>query len=68
MTFPENPVVGEEFTVHGTVFKFNGSSWDRIVIGPANRTTYTQTMITTALLTRIAHLEALIEQAFLIIE
>ena len=68
MTFPENPVVGEEFTVNDTVFKFNGSSWDRIVIGSANRTAYTQAMVTTALLTRIAHLEALIDKGLLIID
>jgi len=68
MSFPTNPNVGDTFTFEDTVFKFNGNRWDRIIIGPSNSTEYSGTLITTALLHRIAHLEALLENQFLILE
>ena len=70
MSFPTNPNVGDTFTFEDTVFKFNGNTWDRIVIGRSNATDYSggHTLVTTALLHRIAHLEALLENQFLIIE
>ena len=69
MSFPTNPNVGDTFTFEDTVFKFNGSTWDRVVIGRLNDTDYSgRTLVTTALIHRIAHLEALLENQFLIIE
>ena len=68
MSFPTNPNVGDTFTFEDTVYTFNGSAWDRTTIGPNNHTRYANAFITTALLTRIAHLEALLENQFLIIE
>ena len=68
MSFPENPNVGDTHNLEDTVYTYNGRSWDRTIVGASNRSSYAHAVITTALLTRIAHLEALIEQAFLIIE
>ena len=68
MSFPTNPNVGDTFTFEDTVFVFNGRTWDRRTIGPSNQTLYAHNMVTTALLSRIAHLEALIEQGLLILD
>jgi len=70
MTFPTNPNVGDTFTFEDTIYTFNGRKWDRTVIGSANSTSYSggHTLVTMSLLQRIAHLEALIENQFLIIE
>ena len=68
MSFPENPNVGDTHTFENTVYTYNGRNWDRTIVGPNNQTMYAHAMVTSALLHRIAHLEALVEQAFLIIE
>ncbi len=68
MSFPANPNAGDKYTFEDTVYTFNGRSWDRTLIGSNNSTSYAQAVVTTALLSRITHLEALVEQAFLIIE
>ena len=68
MSFPTNPNVGDTFTFEDTVYTYNGVKWDRTTIGPNNNTRYANAFVTTALLTRIAHLEALLENQFLIIE
>ena len=69
MPFPTNPSVGDKYTQDDTVHTFNGVSWDRTVIGRNNETGYAHnTLITVALLNRIANLEAALEQQFLIIE
>ena len=68
MSFPENPNVGDTHTFENTGYTYNGGSWDRTGIGTDIQTMYAHAMVTSALLHRIAHLEALIEQAFLIIE
>ena len=68
MSFPTNPNVGDTFTFEDTVYTFNGNTWDRTIVGPNNSTRYANAFVTTALLTRIAHLEALLENQFLIIE
>jgi hypothetical protein len=70
MSFPPNPNVGDKFTFEDTVFKFNGRRWDRVIVGRSNSTDYSggHTLVTTALLHRIAHLETLLENQFLILE
>ena len=70
MTFPTNPNVGDTFNFEDTVFTFNGRKWDRTIIGPANATDYANrgVFVTTALIHRIAHLEALLENQFLILD
>ena len=70
MTFPTNANVGDTFTFEDTIYTFNGRKWDRTVIGSANLTSYSggHTLVTVGLLNRIAHLEALLENQFLIIE
>ncbi len=68
MSFPANPNVGDTHSFEDTVYTFNGRSWDRTLIGSNNSTSYAHTVVTTALLNRIANLEALIAQSFLIIE
>ncbi len=68
MSFPTNPNVGDTFTFEDTVYTYNGVTWDRTTIGSNNQTRYANAFVTTALLTRIAHLEALLENQFLIIE
>ena len=66
MTFPTNPVVGDTFTSDDTVWKFNGSKWDRSVIGSSNTTSYASNTITTTLLNRISTLEALLDKVLII--
>jgi hypothetical protein len=66
MTFPTNPVVGDTFYSDDTVWKFNGSKWDRSVIGSSNTTSYATNPITTALLNRISTLEALLDKVLII--
>lgn len=68
MSFPSNPSVGDTFTREDTVWTFNGRSWDRTVIGIQNDTSYAQPLITAALLHRIAHLEALVENGLLLLD
>lgn len=68
MSFPAHPSPGDIYTTENTVFTFNGSTWDRTVVGASNRTAYAHNIVTTALLSRISHLEALITQGLLIID
>ena len=68
MIFPEHPNLGDEYEFEDTVYKFNGKSWDRSVIGSQNRTGYAHALLTANLLARIAHLEALIENGILLID
>ena len=68
MSFPVNPNRGDTHTFEDTVYTYNGRSWDRTSVGANNSTSYANNMITAALLHRIAHLEALIEKAFLVID
>ena len=68
MSFPTHPVPGDKHIFEDTTYTFNGRSWDRTIIGPDNRSAYTNNAVMVALLTRIAHLEALIEQGLLIID
>ena len=71
MTFPTNPNVGDTFTFEDTVFTFNGRKWDRTIIGSNNSTDYSNRssiFVTNALIHRIAHLEALLETQFLILD
>ena len=70
MSFPAHPNVGDTYTSDDTVWTFNGQRWDRTIIGPNNSSTYRQShaLVTTALLTRIAHLETIINQSLLIID
>ena len=68
MSFPTQPVPGDTYNFEDTTYTFNGRSWDRTIIGPANNTQYSHAVLTTALITRIAHLEALIENGILIID
>ena len=68
MSFPTNPNVGDTFLFEDTTYTYNGTRWERTSIGANNQTRYANAFITTALLTRIAHLEALLENQFLIIE
>ena len=68
MPFPESPQVGDTYTQENTVFTFNGSTWDRTIIGANNDTRYAHGLVTVALLNRIAHLETYIEQQFLILD
>ena len=68
MSFPKQPVPGDTYNFEDTTYTFNGRSWDRTIIGPANNTQYSHAVLTTALITRIAHLEALIENGILILD
>ena len=68
MSFPAHPNVGDTYTSDDTVWTFNGQRWDRTIIGPANKTRYANALVTTALLTRIAHLETIVNQSLLIID
>lgn len=68
MTFPANPSVGDTHTFDDTVYTYNGRRWDRTIIGSSNSTDYGQNLVTAALLTRIAHLEALVNQGLLILD
>ena len=68
MSFPANPNAGDTHTFEDTVYTYNGRSWDRTTIGAANSTNYASNMITAALLHRIAHLEALVNQGLLILD
>ena len=66
MAFPTNPNVGDTFLFEDTVYTYNGRSWDRTTIGPNNNTRYANAFVTTALLTRITHLEALLNNVLLL--
>ena len=66
MTFPTNPNVGDTFTLDDTVWRFNGSKWDRIVIGSSNATRYADNTLTISLLNRISTLEALLDNVLII--
>jgi hypothetical protein len=66
MTFPTNPVVGDTFTLDDTVWRFNGSKWDRTVIGSSNATRYADNTLTESLLNRISTLEALLDKVLII--
>jgi hypothetical protein len=66
MTFPANPNVGDTFLLDDTVWTFNGSKWDRTIIGASNSTSYANNTITTALLKRISTLEALLDKVLII--
>lgn len=66
--FPTDPNAGDTFIFEDTTYTYNGVNWERTLIGPSNNTRYSNAFITTALLHRIAHLEALLENQFLIIE
>ena len=68
MSFPANPNVGDTFNSDDTVWTFNGQRWDRTIIGPDNNTRYSHAVVTAALITRIAHLETIINQSLLIID
>ena len=68
MSFPENPNVGDTHTFEDTVYTYNGRRWDRTSVGANNSTSYASNMITAALLHRIAHLEALVNNGLLIID
>ena len=68
MSFPAHPNVGDTYTSEDTVWTFNGQRWDRTIVGPANNTRYSHNLVTTALLTRIAHLETIVNQSLLIID
>ena len=70
MSFPINPATGDTFTLDDTVWTFNGRNWDRTVVGPRNETNYAPNyaLLTTALLSRIEHLENVINQGFLLID
>lgn len=68
MPFPESPQVGDTYTQEDTVFTFNGSTWDRTIIGANNNTRYAHGLVTVALLNRIAHLETILEKQFLILD
>lgn len=39
-SFPTNPGVGDTTVVEDTVWRFNGTDWDRMKIGLGNRTRY----------------------------
>ena len=65
MVFPTNPNVGDTFSSDDTIWMFNGSNWDRIVIGSANVTRYSNNQMTT-LLNRISTLEALLNQVLIL--
>ena len=66
MSFPTNPFVGDTFTSDDTVWTFNGSDWDRTIIGVNNSTRYADNQITTTLLNRISTLEALLDKVLII--
>ena len=66
MSFPTNPNVGDTFTFEDAVFTFNGNTWDRTIVGSNNSTRYANAFVTTALLTRITHLEALLNNVLLL--
>ena len=68
MSFPSNPSAGDTFTREDTVWTFNGRNWDRTKIGAHNDTRYAHNLVTTALLTRIAHLEALVNDGILLLD
>ena len=68
MSFPAHPNVGDTYTSDDTVWTFNGQRWDRTIIGSNNSTKYSNALVTTALLTRIAHLETIVNQSLLIID
>ena len=68
MSFPANPNVGDTYTSDDTVWTFNGRRWDRTIIGANNSTGYSHSLVTTALLARIANLETIINQGLLIID
>jgi len=66
MNFPTNPNVGDTFTLDDTIWRFNGSNWDRTVIGSNNTTRYADNTITTSLLNRISTLEALLDDVLIL--
>ena len=66
MAFPTNPNVGDTFSSDDTTWMFNGSDWDRTVIGSSNTTRYSSNQITTTLLNRISTLEALLDQVLIL--
>ncbi len=66
MTFPANPNVGDTFASDDTVWRFNGGSWDRTIIGSSNSTSYANNTITATLLNRISTLEALLDKVLII--
>jgi len=68
MNFPANANAGDTYMFEDTVYTFNGRSWDRTIIGPANKSSYTNAVVTSALISRIAHLESLINQGILLID
>jgi hypothetical protein len=66
MPFPTNPDVGDTYLFDDTVWTFNGSDWDRTIIGANNNTRYADNQITIALLNRISTLEALLDKVLII--
>jgi hypothetical protein len=66
MNFPTNPNVGDTFTLDDTIWRFNGSNWDRTVIGSNNTTRYADNTIATSLLNRISTLEALLDDVLIL--
>ena len=66
MTFPTNPVVGDTFSSDDTVWRFNGSKWDRTIIGSGNATRYSSNQNTSSLLNRISTLEALLDKVLIL--
>lgn len=68
MSFPASPVQGDTFTVEDTTWKFNGLTWDRILIGVNNNTRYTQNGVIEVLLNRIVQLESRLDKQFLILD
>lgn len=68
MSFPAHPNVGDTYTSDDTVWTFNGQRWDRTIIGSNNVTRYSHALVTAALLSRIAHLETIVNKSLLIID
>ena len=66
MSFPTDPNVGDTFTSDDTVWRYNGSSWGRTIIGSNNDTSYASNAITLTLLNRISTLEALLDKVLII--
>ena len=46
--FPENPQVNDTTVIEDTLWKFNGTEWDRVTIGIANRTKYRTNVVEVA--------------------
>ena len=58
MSFPVNPAKGDTYTSDDTLYLFNGTNWDRAIIGSNNSTNYAGAG-DSGLLSRLAALEAL---------